>query len=63
MLGECDVFVCDGFTGNLVLKSCEGFGLLIMEMLKEVFLKRVLFQNRGAFGFEKDQKTQKESRL
>lgn len=39
MLGECDVFVCDGFTGNLVLKSCEGFGLLIMEMLKEVFLK------------------------
>lgn len=41
MLGECDVFVCDGFTGNLVLKSCEGFGVLIMEMLKDLFLSGI----------------------
>lgn len=41
MLGECDVFVCDGFTGNLVLKGCEGFGVLIMDMLKDLFLNGV----------------------
>lgn len=37
MLGECDVFVCDGFTGNLVLKSIEGFGVLIKDALKKLF--------------------------
>ena len=37
MHGDCDVFVSDGFTGNLTLKGIEGFGVLIMDMLKEVF--------------------------
>jgi len=33
--GEVDVAVCDGFVGNLVLKSGEGFGELIMALLKD----------------------------
>ena len=37
MLGECDVFVADGFAGNLILKGCEGFGVLIMKKLKDLF--------------------------
>ncbi len=32
-----DVVVCDGFTGNVVLKLLEGFGKFIFEQLLEVF--------------------------
>ena len=35
--GDVDVVVCDGFVGNLVLKSIEGFGSLIGERLRAVF--------------------------
>lgn len=42
MLGECDVFVADGFSGNLILKGCEGFGVLIMQKLKELFTSGLL---------------------
>ena len=33
--GEVDVVVCDGFTGNVVLKVAEGLGEMIIGMLKE----------------------------
>jgi glycerol-3-phosphate acyltransferase PlsX len=33
--GEADVVVCDGFVGNLMLKAGEGFGSLVMELIKE----------------------------
>lgn len=33
--GICDVMVCDGFTGNVVLKTMEGMGKGIVTMLKE----------------------------
>ena len=33
--GVCDVMVCDGFTGNVVLKTMEGMGKAIVKMLKE----------------------------
>jgi len=33
--GEVDVVVCDGFVGNLMLKAGEGFGELIMGLLKD----------------------------
>ena len=33
--GELDVVVCDGFTGNIVLKSCEGVFEAIITILKE----------------------------
>lgn len=35
--GVCDVLVTDGFTGNILLKSIEGMGKLIMRSLKDIF--------------------------
>lgn len=35
MNNVCDVAVCDGFVGNVILKTMEGFGLSIFKMLKE----------------------------
>ena len=34
---SCDVIVADGFTGNILLKSVEGVGKLLLGKLKEVF--------------------------
>lgn len=34
--GICDVLVCDGFTGNIFLKSIEGMGKFMLSMLKDV---------------------------
>jgi len=31
----CDVVICDAFTGNIVLKSCEGLAELIVSVIKE----------------------------
>lgn len=46
--GCCDVFVCDGFTGNLVLKTYEGVALSLMSKLKELFTNGV--KNKLAAG-------------
>ena len=35
--GACDVIVCDGFVGNVILKLTEGLALNIMELLKSKF--------------------------
>lgn len=35
----CDVAVCDGFTGNIVLKTVEGMGKLFGGELKNIFSK------------------------
>ncbi len=37
MQDTCDVLVTDGFTGNIMLKSMEGIGKLIMKRMKHVF--------------------------
>ncbi|MGC9362706.1 MAG: phosphate acyltransferase PlsX [Candidatus Syntrophosphaera sp.] len=37
--GICDVIVCDGFVGNVVLKTLEGAVISIFEILKEQFNK------------------------
>ncbi len=37
MNDTCDVLVTDGFTGNIMLKSMEGLGKLMMKRLKGVF--------------------------
>ncbi len=37
--GEADVIVCDGFAGNILLKSMEGMGVFIVSSLKGIFLK------------------------
>lgn len=45
--GIVDVLVCDGFTGNIALKSMEGIALSIFGILKEEFNKN-LFSKLGA---------------
>ena len=40
-LGDCDIAVCDGFTGNIVLKLSEGFGKFISISLKEIFMANI----------------------
>jgi phosphate acyltransferase len=43
-----DVIVCDGFTGNVVLKACEGmFYELKRREIEDEFLDRFNFQNYG----------------
>ena len=38
-LGGCDVAVCDGFTGNIILKTTEGLAKLFMSEIKGIFMK------------------------
>jgi glycerol-3-phosphate acyltransferase PlsX len=40
--GGCDVLVCDGFTGNILLKSIEGTASLIMSELKSLYTKNLV---------------------
>lgn len=35
--GVCDVVVCDGFTGNLILKTYEGVAYTLMKQIKHMF--------------------------
>ena len=41
-LGEVDALVCDGFTGNVLLKSVEGIGRFVKKTLMESLMKNVL---------------------
>ena len=41
-LGGCDIAVCDGFTGNIVLKLTEGMAKFMAGEFKKVFKKNVL---------------------
>ncbi|MHB9130619.1 MAG: phosphate acyltransferase PlsX [Armatimonadota bacterium] len=40
--GNVDVAVCDGFVGNLILKTCEGFSEFLMETIKEQIMAGTL---------------------
>ena len=40
-LGAVDVVVCDGFSGNVLLKSIEGTAMFMGSMLKRMFKKNV----------------------
>ncbi|MBO5254713.1 MAG: phosphate acyltransferase PlsX [Opitutales bacterium] len=40
--GDFDVVVCDGFTGNVVLKSLEGSMRMFKDILKEEIMKSIL---------------------
>lgn len=35
--GVCDVVVCDGFTGNMILKTYEGVAITLMKEIKNLF--------------------------
>lgn len=41
-MGEIDVAVCDGFVGNVILKTVEGMGLAISDMVKKMFKKNFI---------------------
>ena len=45
--GECDVVVCDGFTGNIALKSIEGAARFVTDLLRRAFTSSI----RSKFGF------------
>lgn len=40
-LGKLDVIVCDGFVGNVALKSSEGLARMITQFMKEEFTRNV----------------------
>ncbi len=40
--GVCDVIVCDGFSGNVLLKTCEGTVAVVMSNLKAILKKNIL---------------------
>ena len=35
---KADVVVCDGFTGNIILKTCEGVAMGMMSLMKETLM-------------------------
>lgn len=65
MLGDCDVAVADGFSGNISLKSMEGCGKLVLGVMKKefsaslrtkigyLFLKKAIKNMRAQLDFEK----------
>lgn len=65
MIGEVDVVVADGYTGNIALKSIEGCGKLILNSLKEelsssvrtkigyLFIKKAIKRMRSKLDFDK----------
>ncbi|MDY3899258.1 MAG: phosphate acyltransferase PlsX [Bacilli bacterium] len=53
LTGEYDLVVCDGFSGNVLLKSTEGACLEMLKLLKRTFTKS--FKNKiGALLLKKD---------
>lgn len=42
MLGGCDIVVCDGFSGNILLKSTEGTAMFILSELKQILKKNFI---------------------
>ena len=47
--GKCDVVVCDGFVGNVVLKFGEGLALTIFKLIKEEVAAGGITAKIGAF--------------
>lgn len=46
--GTVDVVVCDGFAGNVVLKSMEGLAKMVASMIREEFTRNVFTLSAGA---------------
>jgi len=49
--GKVDVIVCDGFVGNVALKSMEGVSKLIARITKETFKQNWLFMLLGLLAY------------
>ena len=46
--GTVDVVICDGFVGNVVLKTMEGLASAVMEILKKTLMESGIFAKLGA---------------
>jgi phosphate acyltransferase len=47
--GDADVIVCDGFVGNVMLKSAEGLAQMMRAILRQEFMRSVLTKLVGVF--------------
>jgi glycerol-3-phosphate acyltransferase PlsX len=47
--GVVDIIVCDGFVGNVMLKSCEGIARMIAQYIKDAFHANVFAKLAGLF--------------
>jgi phosphate acyltransferase len=45
--GEADVVVCDGFVGNVLLKTSEGLAQMVRSFLRQEFMRSVLTKLAG----------------
>ncbi len=59
-LDGADVVVCDGFTGNMILKTYEGVAMALMKKIKGVFYKNLKTKIAGAL-VKNDMKVLKKS--
>lgn len=46
--GEADILVCDGFTGNIILKNMEGIGKFMFSMIKSEIYSSFRYKLGGA---------------
>jgi len=46
---KADVIVCDGFVGNVALKTCEGVALMVYSKFKTILSKRLFTRLIGKF--------------
>ena len=49
--GTADIVVCDGFVGNVALKTSEGLAQMIMQFLREEFGRNLLTKVCAAFSY------------
>lgn len=57
--GKCDVLVCDGFTGNIILKTSEGLCRFLMEKMQDMFHSGTISMLSGALVHGKARKMKK----
>jgi len=46
---NCDVLVCDGFSGNVALKTCEGVASTMLRLMKQAFNNGIFTKLVGFF--------------
>ncbi len=49
--GTVDVVVCDGFTGNVALKTMEGVAKMMAHFIKEAFTKNIINKSIGLLSY------------
>jgi glycerol-3-phosphate acyltransferase PlsX len=49
--GTCDIVVCDGFVGNVALKTSEGIAKMMGDFLKEAYMKNLFTRIAAAVSY------------